>query len=242
MWPDWSPKEIVMLRTLAMPAIGIALMGLASGAHAASVSYNTTSSSFIAAGTDTSPGGPYTLEATSGVSTLDLVFTPVPGPAGSGLNKIVPGAVALGQLILTSGVDAPDSPAAFNNGDQFNLVISVTAPGAGGATTYGTFNGNVTVSGGLDVFGNAIANQSDVKISFAPNPVEISGVGFDYLFSIVQPVDLSYNTNQPSGALATITADVTVAPLPATASMGLGLFGVIGAAGVLSSLRRRQLA
>jgi hypothetical protein len=39
-----------------------------------------------------------------------------------------------------------------------------------------------------------------------------------------------------------IQATITVAPLPATASMGLGLFGVIGAAGVLSSLRRRRMA
>jgi len=36
--------------------------------------------------------------------------------------------------------------------------------------------------------------------------------------------------------------NVTVAPLPATASMGLGLFGVIGAAGGLNAMRRRRLA
>jgi hypothetical protein len=96
------------------------------------------------------------------------------------------------------------------------------------------------------------ANARTVGFQFqsigSPTPIQPPGgpPGSNMSAILVVKTDAkSYQNGQIAvidGTTVNIGALGPAAPLPATASMGLGLFGVIGAAGGLNALRRRRLA
>lgn len=102
-------------------------------------------------------------------------------------------------------------------------------------------NGNsLTPTSGIFTYNNGLQTSITTGSTFDTGSATgafVRGAG-DYSLTSEATFVMSAN------ATANISdhVNVTAAPLPATASMGLGLFGIVGAVGGLNALRRRRAA
>lgn len=228
------------LHKSAAAAVAAIALGVGS-AHADPVAF-TTSGSFTAAGSDTVssvvsiplPIFPFsvtpvsTLQANGG-SNLEVGYvTPAPFVG----TTPVPDTTGLFGAFFLHGEGTTQS---FAAGDQFTLSINESVPG-GANSSVASVTGTVSFLGGPPN-----TDSATLKITFAPNPLPVGGPPA-FLYHIDDINVMIANTNEPFTQIITLDGSVTVAPLPATASMGLGLFGVIGAVGGLNALRRRRAA
>ena len=126
------------------------------------------------------------------------------------------------------------------NGISFSLSIFQLQPGMDNGSLVGTLGGKlmaVTHADGSTATGSP---GSTVSLAFVPNTLTLADGLITY--TIDPPSNGTILIGGGTNQVTPIEGTISEAPLPATASMGLGLFGVIGAAGVLNSLRRRRMA
>jgi len=199
---------------LKMAASAALALGLAAvgSASADTVTYSTTGSF---GGTDANVA--QTLLNVGG-TTLTYVgqaggFTSVPN---------FPTTVTLGYFVLSSTTLSPNTDT-FASNDTFTVHILQTPPGSTG-------NSTASVTGTVNFTSGGVA-----VLTFTPNPLLIGQDSYHFLPEYDVSVQDAIGTD-------TLNVKVTETPLPATASMGLGLFGVIGVAGGLNALRRRRAA
>jgi len=170
--------------------------------------------------------------------------------------------------LLTNAIEIDNNTAGnqtihfFTSEDFYNLPSSTPLNVA--STVSSTVLGGSIISGSVTAAadaGNALLPQS---ATLATVEGALGGLTLNLAPQAVTPVNtvtglFNWNVNTPPNAYSlaneitlTVSAgssvqiqdqiQVTAAPLPATASMGLGLFGVIGAVGGLNALRRRRAA
>ena len=191
-------------------------------------------------------GGSDLLSATNTISNTDGVHHVVtlyvaedgytlPSSTPLNVSSSLTGNVVTGSLLsgaFQSFADKNNTLFATVPGGVPQLVPTLASSVNSGATSDFT-NGPQAVIGTPLVFSGVVIpfGTGEASGSFNWNPVS----GHYSLTSIVT-LDIGANS------LLTISdgVEVTAMPLPATASMGLGLFGVIGAVGGLNALRRRR--
>jgi hypothetical protein len=194
-----------MLRAGALAALFV--VGSSAAAFAAPIVSFSTSGSFN--------GGPGTVSFVDGDGTIArLTFNP-----GGLQNLDSPSNVQYGDMLLT--VFTPGADGVFNgdiSGTTFDLMVTQTAPSAGGATVSATVTGTLAKANGTDFF-----------LSFGPGPLNFFSIG-NVNYSIQSQYFLVPPASGSEAGKTTLQGQLKAVPEPTTMMLlGTGLLAAFRA-------------
>jgi hypothetical protein len=207
-------------------------------AGAATVTFNTLGQ-FFAGGPDVVTVAPISF-GLSGTAPAGSLATPVSGTARMALSftgltgevsaDLPSDGEAIGAFDLRFTKDAQ----MFAGNDTFQLTIQQTDPGSATGMSSATVSGTVTLK--KQAGSNTAATLSIIFNN--GNPIHLTAAGQDFYY-LIEPIISTGDFSAPADFHNTLFADISVAPVPATASLGLSLLGGLGCVQVWSLRRRR---
>jgi len=220
------------IKRLVFPVAAIAMFAMVSSARADTVTYST-SGGFTAAGSDSVDIFGVLHNA---VGNMDLSFA---GTAATTSDPLTATFQTLGNFTMHTNVPSSGSPASFNSGDTFTLTLTqLLPPGLSSQTS------TATITGSVQFVSSPVPNSNSgtVILHFTQNPVYITALnGLTYSY-LLHDVNMNFTSGRPSLVGGTLSADISVVPLPATAGTGLAMILCLGGLRIVRSRRSQDSA